>query len=217
MNEMTVFATNPKELAVAQAALLEQLTVKRNAVQAEVDELTEGLATAVRNKWQTKTLRAAVKRRERTKLYYEKVMAAVSAGYLIVPDMQADIFAIRTAAGKPKAKRSRSLHWGLQQGAQQLPPGEGRYVSVNPMAEQHDIGDGKTEWVASDFQEVGFPVVGVKPQIMDATGRAMAWNLFDEIGLVRAGGDPIVVGNIKGEGYRRCWFFIAWWVDINTI
>ena len=73
---------------------------------------------------------------------------------------------------------------------------------------------------ADEFQDVGFPFTMAKPQILDATGKAMARKIFDEVGILprrRAKGDPMVVGRIiyKGSGYdeKSISFLITWFVD----
>src|SRR5207247_1513516 len=97
------------------------------------------------------------------------------------------LFAIRTQKIKPTEKRSSSRLDNRTLDAQELPATVGEYQ--NPRAIQYEktysIGDGKT---ATDFwnykwDDIDFPVTMAKPQIMQATSRAMALKIFDQIGV----------------------------------
>ena len=80
---------------------------------------------------------------------------------------------------------------------------------------------------AVDYDDPDFPVVLVKPVVLDATRRAMALRIFDRIGVVTGRKqDPIVVGEIidprtnlrwSHRSQRRVTFFIAWWLNPDDL
>jgi hypothetical protein len=73
-----------------------------------------------------------------------------------------------------------------------------------------------------EFEDVEFPMTLVKPQVLDATAKAMARKIFDQIGVLpnrRAKGDPILVGLIIPPHRRHepLTFFISWWLNTNDL
>jgi hypothetical protein len=84
-----------------------------------------------------------------------------------------------------------------------------------------------TVW-ADEYLPPDFPMKRVKPQILDATGKAMARKIFDEMGVLparrsmtgRRQGDPIVTGRIvRREGAREIGltFLVSWWIDTRDL
>jgi hypothetical protein len=183
--------------------------------------------------------RLAVKRTE----YYEKLLAAVRAGYTIVPNMPVDLFAVRVIR-KPGMKRESSIYGSANisdVSPQMLAEGEGKYVSASPLqstwtaTEPDPSNVGKTREVNyakfADFTEVAFPLQSARPMVMEATQEAMAMKLFDAMGIAppnTRNADPMIVGWVMdprttkewdGQNHRRrhVSFLVAWHLDMRTL
>jgi len=235
--QMELVALAPSDLLAAQTNLVNWCDAKTRSLHTEIADLRENLRIAKESKWRTAGLQSALNRAKRRVMFYDKIKAAVAAGYLIVPNFPVDVFAVRVSRDAPKGL-SRTSTWGrgLQASAEQLPVGDGRYVS-NAVSETdrsytEQTPDGKKKeitYITGDeyVEEIGFPVQAVRPVVMDATQRAMALRIFDQIGLVANGGreyvqqrgDPIVVGRLidpRGNG-RMVTFFVAWWLNTRDL
>jgi hypothetical protein len=232
--DFTVIATTPAAMIEAQKSLIAWADRKIEAVKAESKEAIEQLAIAVQRKWKTDAWRRQVAKFQKRVEFYEKIKAALNAGYYIVPPFPIDVFAIRTSreAPKPKDCAYRNNH---DQDAQVLPAGEGRYVSPVPVIEpyvEEEIKDGKSKEVtyyhATEFADVEFPFKLARSEIRDATNAAMALGIFDRLGVlprVRSP-DPLVCGQIivpnqpgyyHADSLKVITFFVAWWLDTKTI
>lgn len=226
--DITVFATKPHEMAAAQQAMIEWTVQKVREVQADLSDADASLQVAVASGWRIEALERIVNKAARMVTFYEKVHAALAAGYYIVPPFPIDIFTIRTDRRRPNAKRS-TRRWDLhEQSARLLPVGQGRYVDHVPTVHQRtykaaDVGkkEDMTEYFAESFRDVTFPFALAKPQIMEATAAAMALKVFDQLGVLPsiARADPIVCGQIlKPNIYKTpVTFFVAWWLDTKTL
>jgi len=236
---MELVALSPSDLLAAQTNLVNWCDGKVKSIRAELADLRANLRIAKENKWRTATLQSAVNRTEKRIPFYEKIKAAVAAGYLIVPNFPVDIFAVRVSRDAPKRTSIEPGNWGTPRIAvqpEELPVGEGRYVAPNASLEETSYErtkkDGGSEVVrrfeADSFAEIGFPVQAVKPVVLDATQRALALKIFDSVGVVNnqgAGGwvqrrgDPIVVGRLidPRKNGRLVTFFIAWWLNTEDL
>jgi hypothetical protein len=231
LEDLTLVALTPADMVPAQTALVTWCTQKVEAVKAELADLETNLELATERGWKHASVAASLRRCEKRVLYYEKIKAAVEAGYLIVPNFPIDVFAVRVKRAKqPEAVSDYKYRTDYQTARPELlPAGVGRYVDdrllVRDESRVERLADGKTKdhprYVSGDYDEVEFPVVAVKPVILQAAQRAMALRIFDEVGTVtnRSGHDPIVVGRLLDpQGNRRCCtFFIAWWLDTATL
>ena len=78
-------------------------------------------------------------------------------------------------------------------------------------------------WLATDFdEEIDFPFKLAKPQVLDAAARAMAFKIFDDIGMLptHRGADPMIIGRVEyREGYHRKFisFLITWFINTSEI
>lgn len=239
-------AVNVDEIPHMQASLVVWARGKVLAVAREAEELKAAWMQAVKNKWQTATLKRHAAMAQKRVVYYQKILAALEAGYCIFPTVDCEIFAIRTGKATPKWGREFVQFGGpnFEEKAQMLEAGEGRYVEPVPLTDatpgvrtdkRHD---GSTYEVhgqrfePTEFDEVEFPLIMAKPHIMDVAGRAMALKIFDEIGIIgdtgrarsaRRGQDPVIIGRIidptpPGYGRRkRITFLIAWHVDTKDL
>lgn len=235
--ELEVSATTPLEMSQAQDSLIAWAKWKIGKMKQEARELAENLAIAIKNKWKTDTLRRHSALAVKRVTFYEKIKAALEAGYCIVPNFPIDLFAIRTDRKKPRSK----WHFGsyeagsfqFQQQSAQLPVGEGEYKSANPLVKTDvdtEVKDGFTKKHytehATDFGEVEFPIQMARPKIMKAVSRAMALKIFDQFGLFAQGiGDPIITGEIVDPRntarspihMRRVTFIVAWHLNVRDL
>jgi hypothetical protein len=233
-------AVNATEMAEANEQIRDFLRDKIGTLQLEKDGIGEAASVASKNGWKTDALDSAERRLMRQILYYKKLLAAVNAGYTIVPNMPCDQFAIRVNRKRPSVRRQSATSTGSwdpsvslgDEKEEILPPGEGRYVSPNQMIEQNlhvnELPDGKksktlTVW-PTGFDTIEFPFAAAVPVVMNATQAAMSLKLFDRIGLVpqqvRRDADPIVLGQIVLRQNRRervASFLIAWHLDLRTL
>jgi hypothetical protein len=223
---MVVVARNPTEMVTAQSRMIEWATAKIAEKQEEATELQENYEIAVKNKWRSGTLKKHAQKAVKKVEYYEKVKAALEAGFFIIPNMDLDVFAMRTTRKNPTKKGSNSKWQNRDQATIANKMGEGRYVDPTPSEavevykEKNKEGQlvKKGYYYADEFKDVMHPFQLAKPQVLDATGRAMALKIFDDIGIVprRRGGDPMVIGRvIHREGYNdhAISFLITWFVD----
>lgn len=222
----TLVALTPAEMLPAQQALETWCDQKIAALRVELADLETNLELTTEHGWKHTSVAATLNRTTKRITYYDKMKQAVAAGYLMVPNFPIDVFAVRVKRAKqPVAVKS---YGGFTADPQLLPAGEGRYVDERLLQrdETHtETVDGKERlvrrFVSDDYDDVDFPVALVKPTVLHATHKAMALRIFDEMGTVQnsAGKDPIVVGRLidpRKRG-RMATFFVAWWLDTNTL
>lgn len=227
--DFTVIATKPQEMADAQRSMIAWAAEKVEAVAAELKDAERSLDVAIASGWRLGPFERVVNNGARHLTFYEKIKAALEAGYYIVPPFPLDIFTIRTDRSIPRRKTS-TYRWDRRlQAARLMAQGEGRYVSDEPEIYQRTIpaADSGTEkdvkeYFAKEFRDVAFPFALAKPQIMEATAAAMALKVFDQFGCLpgqRRSADPIICGQIlKPDRWRTpITFFIAWWLDTRTL
>lgn len=225
-----LIAMSAADMPEVQANLIGWLDKRVADHQDDLDNIKTNLDIAKKNKWRQEGLKRAVKMAEKLMTYYEKVRAAVKEGCVIMPPFPGmEVFAIRTNRKGPVKNTGT---WHHEQSGGVLPQGKGEYRSADPEVYEHQVEyegrDGKTltkrETWAENYRDVAFPVALVKPQIMEATSRAMAMKLFDEIGILpvdgrRRGNDPIIMAKINDPRPSKdgIYFFLAWWLDPETI
>jgi hypothetical protein len=229
--DLTLVALSPSDMTTTQAELATWCDQKVSAVQRELNDLETNLELATEHGWKRETVIATINRTKKRVLYYEKMKAAVEAGYLIVPNFPIDVFAVRVQRAKQRqatAQYEYARDYKTAK-AELLPAGDGRYVDETLFTSDESfdekLADGKTKrvgrYVSGDYDAVDFPLAAVKPVVLQATQRAMALRIFDEMGTVTntGGRDPIVVGRLLDpRGNGRCvTFFIAWWLDTATL
>lgn len=231
--ELFVFARDPAEMTKAQDAMVAWAERKLETKKTELRDFEQNLTIATKNKWRISTLKAAVERARKKVTFYEKVRDALKEGYYIIPDMDVEVFALRTTAKNPRQNRI-SGRWNpapKNQLTNSPPSGEGQYVSPNRgyfEQNQHEETrkDGTKDTITTKwwegFAEPDFPFTMAKPQILEATAEAMKKKIFDEMGVLprTRGGDPMVIGRITyREGYNRksINFLVAWFLDSGDL
>lgn len=228
--DLTIVALTPAEMLPAQQDLAAWCDRKLAALRAELADLAANLELATEHGWKHKSVEATLNRTARRITYYEKLQVAVQAGYLLIPNLTVDVFAVRVQRAKqPEKAHDHSWPSNFEAKAQALPAGEGRYVDDQVLCRDESYVEnvaGKEthvrRFVSDDYDNVDFPVTLVKPAVLDATTRAMALKVFDQMGVVRndyPGKDPIVVGILLDPrgNRRRTTFFVAWWLDTASL
>ena len=237
--DFVVLAKDPEQLARAQVSLIGWMEVRIGRAKEELNDAEEGLRIARERKWKITGWQKAVTRAQERVHYYEKAKLALEAGYCIVPDFPVSIFAVRTSRRIPRS-HEQEKNWGGPKAlsGEPLAPGQGQYVDPHPFYNerlQPVIRDGKEVRQerlirATGFDLPDFPLKAVKPQILDATGKAIALGIFDELGVLpntgshgqrqRLHADPMVIGRIvRKEGNRRVAisFLVSWWIDTRDL
>jgi hypothetical protein len=235
--EMFLFARNSAEMVQAQQRTIAGMKAKAELEQRRTKELEDNLEVAKKNKWRTETLKRHVGYSKERVAFYQKIILALEAGYQIIPDMDLEVFAVRTTRKKPlPGEKSSTYKWGANLDSIKTnvpPPGDGEYVAANrgvidtDQTEKDDGKGGKTityhkSW--SEFAEPEFPFQLVKTEVLDMTAAAMQKKIFDELGVLprTRGADPIVAGRIvlKGSSPRtskRVNFMVAWFLDLGDL
>ncbi len=238
-NTTFLMATNPEQMGKAQDGLILWAEKKILELKEELKDHEENLAIAKKRKIRTDPYKRYIAKTTKRIEFYEKIQGALKEGYCVVPDMDCDLFAVRTTRKTPDDKTHTSSSGGsyvprisLPNVESNRPPmGVGEYVSVIPFSDQskETTKNVKGETVitvnkwATDFNsEIDFPFTLAKPTILDLTTKAMALKIFDEIGVLprQRGADPVVVGRITvREGYQRKSynFLIAWFLDTKDL
>lgn len=236
---IVVVAKDAKEMGVAQKQLIVWVDAKMTELKIELKEAEDNLALFTKNKWRTSSSKTAVSKAKKLFEYYEKMKAALEAGYVIIPNMpdQAyDVFAVRTTAKNPRGNHTKERWGSVKDQATTSPPvGEGRYVSPDAVENQesivlkHETGKnpemGLLRW-AEEFQDIAFPFKMAKPQVIEETALAMKLNIFDELVASpkfrrsKVKGDPMVMGRIMikhGFHVKAVTFLITWFVDTKDL
>jgi hypothetical protein len=231
-----VIAHNPAEMKTARTKLTAWAADKEAAAQAELDDIAACLEVAERNKQRTSTLKRLRLRATRRLEYFEKIRLALDAGYVIVPDMGGDIFAIRTTAELPHGGEV-TTRYGKpivnDEREKALPTGEGDYVDAEPTQQNYTSKDtdhnGKEITVNAAYplawRGVELPSFAAKPVIFADLERAMQDRIFDEFAIApsrkSSRTDPTITGRIihPSDAGKLLWrrravtFLIAWWID----
>jgi hypothetical protein len=234
-------ATNPQQMASAQANLATWLRTKRDSMLTEAVELESARDEAKRHKWKTSAFNSAIVKARKRHIFYQKTLEAVLAGYTIIPNFPIDIFAIRVTRDEPLSGQQYNTGYRSADYRRELPDiaeaGVGEYKSVKPEGYRHSEEKKKQDGTAitynyftpTDLAEVEFPFTVARPEIMTATAEAMTLRVFDEIGIcpqskrARGKGDPLIIGRIviKPEPFAEpsiaASFLIAWHLDLRTL
>lgn len=223
--DVALTAILPHEMVDAQNQLISWCAKKIVLCSDECVELAAAHDRAVKMKWKSEPLHRLHLQAKKRVVYYEKVKAALEAGYYIVPNFPIDMFAIRT---KKKPTGYSNNYWALhRQDAQELPIGEGEYKNPFPIRSISSYKDSNNDThhdnYAEGWDDLEFPITMAKPNIMDVSSRAMALKIFDQIGILpsaRKKEDPVIIGQVKlknGSRTKLVSFMIAWHLDTSMI
>lgn len=238
-----IVASDAKELAAGQHSLIADIGGKIEAAKDEA-KAAHDMVVQLREVRLGSAQAKRLHRRATARVgYLVKIKQALEAGYVMMPDMPAELVAVRTARHwpAPAAKRWRS---GGDWVVPQLPPsgevaGDGEYKHPRYATEttkrtreltRHDGSKYKDDYSESRAVEVcdpdGINRQFMRPEIMSRTAAAMTLKIFDEIATVtptstkrgRRGPDPIVLGRVVDPvSGKAAAFLIAWFVDTETV
>ncbi len=219
-----IIATTPAQMQEAAGLTLSWVEKKIEGAKYELT-LAQQTFNALQNAGlRTQPSQTQIKKANHRIGFYEKVRAALAAGYYIIPPFRVQAFAIRVPKGsRPRLERS-DASWQREHKPRNLPPGEGFYVS--PDAARFTVGtekrdEGKREVQiyenSDDWSGVDLPLIAHKPELIEAVQGALEARIFDALGIAPdyRSSDPIIVGQIRH--WRRyanpLTFFVAWWLD----
>lgn len=230
-DDVLLVASNPEEMQVAQAGLVSWFENKVTALKNDLSDAESNIEIARKGKFKMGPFQSVASKVRRELTYYEKGLAAVREGFCIVPNFPVDIIAIRTNKAEPVG--TANVKWGtpaIEQEAGKLPVGDGEYRDPLPtVGVTHIEKNEKNEvtakwWQAIEFQDVSIPVSFMKPRVLEATQRAMAMKIFDEIGILpdrrKRKSDPVVCGRVivkRGYETRVMTFLISWFIDTKQL
>lgn len=249
--ELSLVALTPADVVPAQAQLSDWCSAKMRELGQDYRDLHANLVIAKRNRWRTTALIPAVRKLKQRIQYYQKLRTAARAGYLIIPNLPIETIAVRVDRHAPRSEVGRYPTDVNEAKPELLPADTGRYVDemlttrtgTRPVFDEkgkikQDSGGGVVteRWARSTGYDetIDFPIIAIKPLILEATERAMKQHIFDRIGIAfgedvstirsarRRRSDPIVVGQVidpRSTKYskRVVSFFIAWWLDTRDL
>lgn len=224
-----LIALDPSQLATAQHSLIEFITNKLGQAKGELAEADRIFDSLQKAKMSVIPAQRIIRRARLKITFYEKVQAALQAGYYVLPPIPCQAFAVRTDHALPPKKSGQS-NWQNSVSPRSLPIGHGEYRSDTAVREHVDTEqetrhDGKIYdvkvWANTDWREIEFPFLPVKPEIVAKTGEAIRQKIFDVLAIspeYRAA-DPMVIGQIKHwrQPTQYMNFFVAWWLDTDTL
>ena len=227
-----VVAYTPSELLASQLTVRDWCAENIRRLLNERKDAIANLEQAERSKFRTQPFRRVINRCTRRIEFYKKIGRAIKLGYMIVPNFDLDLFAVRTDARKPRHRTHRWRNNFVENG-KPLPEGEGRYVDPVPFEEGETWTETNSEgreitknlyWPTAFDEELTFPVEIVQPKLVKETNRALGYKLFDQVGVARGQymrrrDDPIICGRIfdPTRADKLVTFFVAWWLDADMI
>lgn len=225
------------ELATAQHGMIAWCRARIEAEEAELNDAMENHRIALERHWATEPWERRINRHDKKVQFFQKILGALEAGLVLVPNFDIDVFAVRVKAKKAPVKAGRDDFRVSQVDPKMLPAGVGRYVddqtkvrNIGTHKEKNSYGgeDKITTWQSADFQSIDFPVDVANPVILEQVGNAMDLKVFDEIGIARnqdrlrssGRGDPILIGRVRNPSHRFAKpvsFFLGWYFDVRTL
>lgn len=234
-------ARDPAELERAHGAMKLWASGMVEQMKSETAEHLAAYEIARKNKWASARLQRLHRLSVRRQLFYEKTVAALGAGYMVVPNFQMDTFMVRTSKAAPTGSYFSSWHNSdpdrLQQAAEQLPQGQGQNRNPIPDAAPYrsdtlTVSDGSKTTQHEHrplrhWRPIEFPVALAKSAVMSDAAKAAGLKLFDEMGIAHdkawqsrpRKGDPMILGRLLNPrpNASDLTFFIAWAIDLTRI
>ena len=237
-----VAASTLEEMNAAQQKLIIWAGKKIEKLKDELRAAETNLDIAKKRKWATDPFKRTVALATKKTEFYEKVRAALEAGYTIIPDMPMDVFAIRTTKKKPSknyatASTTYGGHASPDDQVSNSPALDtGKFVSPRafiqsrPYERKDDKGNivhMEKAWATEFDEAIDFPFKMAKPSVLNATAKALGQKFFDELGGAPSRqqarkGDPMVIGRIFYGG-KRVWqqkgisFLVSWFIDSKDL
>lgn len=229
--ENHLVALDPHQMAGAQNTMIEWCDNKLNGLQSELVQ-AHGIVEALRKGGMSDARgRRLVTGINKRAAFYEKVRSALAEGYYILPPIPHQTFAIRSKHELPPPNRQTGNTWKADEPTPPtLPVGKGENHNATVERQVVDTfetkgSDGKpiTKYVYGNvaWKDIEFPFFPVKPEIIEATGKALSKKIFDWLGVAPEyrTTDPMVIGCIRHwkAGQKPLHFFVAWWLDTDTL
>lgn len=229
--DQQLIALGPHQLADAQTKLIAWCENKLDELKSELATahgVVEALRTANMSDARGRRIVTGINKRS---TFYEKLKAALEAGYYILPPIPHQTFAIRSKHDTPPPNRQIGTTWKADEPTPPvLPVGEGEYHNATVERERVDYVNEKNQqgqvvqkavYQNVAWKDIEFPFFPVKPEIIAATGKALERKIFDWLGVApnyRAV-DPMIIGCIRHwkPHMEPVHFFVAWWLDTDTL
>lgn len=230
-----MIALDRPQLERAHAQMLEWVRGEQRRVALELSDERAALESAIAHHWDRKPFRRKVAQLEARTTFLGKLEEALLAGYVLVPNFDMDVFAIRTTARAPRGGETTNRFDQFLQPAQLLPPRVGEYRNPAPAAlertdrirSERDPKEVKevTKYWPHAWAQIEFPMAIARPALMNRAGEVMAQRLFDELGVARdtqgrgrRAGDPFLLGRIRNpSGRADVTFFLGWYFDPSAL
>ena len=238
VDDLVVIASNVDEFHASQRKLIERIRAKQQTHRVESAELEKTVELAAAASIDVEPVRRQIGRLTSRIGFLERTAAALEAGFVIVPNFDCRVIAIRVKENRlPRRKPSVSSYGNptaREEKADLLPPGQGKYVDPQPTQQTErevKIEGGKSTTVRTAvpielLETLELPADFLKPKVIQRTTAAAAMKIFDEIAVSPSwpnrGKDPMVLGRIRGrdDGYghgRTLTFLVAWFIDTASI
>lgn len=231
--ETMLLALSPDELAGAHGNMREWAATMAKLMGDQADELQEAMNVAARSGWEFGTIERHKKLARKRRDFYAKIIAALDAGFMVVPNFEMTTWVVRTRRVNPSGglrENAYSVPDWFPQESGRLPAGEGRYVGrsatyKHDVVERQNAKGEKTKlnrsWPDGFDESPAFPIAFAAPHVMERTSEALAALIFDEVGVSgdAATGDPILLGRVLNprRGRQAVSFFIAWSMDLRRL
>jgi len=240
-DDLLVIAENPAELVASQNALIDNVGHKVELARAELADAEQLLAALREAGLDQRAAERMINRAKSRVEYLVKVHEALSAGYVMVPDMPAETIAIRVKRKPRFQQESGKWQYGLKVGdevSQSLPSGVGVYASPQPhqtFLQEESVENGKkeiTHFVETTGEwdtDLRLPALFLKAQVVERTGKCLTRKLFDEIAInpgegrawtnamaslapaPASKGHPMVIGRIVDRATKKRLCFLIAW------
>lgn len=222
--ETHLVATDPVEMQAAQGDLKAWLEGRLTVLERDIIEANAALNEARKNGWATNALTSARNRAVDEETFYNKILAAVEAGYTMIPDFPIEVFAVRRGE-EPKAQsqtfigplNASNTHLSHPIPSDSAPVGIGDYR--NPLPATWDVTRENKLATPENKQPryyttvtryshpaapISFPSKSARSPVMRATAKAMKEKTFDQLGVCLpttavAGGRQVQRGARAGD------------------
>lgn len=219
-----LIATSPLEMQAARGDLQAWLEQRLTILERDIIEANRALEEARKNNWSTIAFTAARNRAVDEETFYNKILAAVEAGYTIIPDFPIQVFAVRRGEDpRQETMTFVGVHNGRNTGlgrpipTDSAPAGVGDYRNplpavsdwtrentlATPENKQPRYYTTVTRW-RHPAAPISFPKTSARSPVMRATAKAMKEKTFDRIGVCLpttevAGGRQVQQGVRAGD------------------
>lgn len=222
--ETHLVATDPVQMQAAQGDLKAWLNQRLDVLERDIVEANAALNEARRNGWATAALTAARNRAVDDETFYNKILAAVEAGYTIIPDFPIQVFAVRRG-DDPKhegetyigVRTADETRMGRLVESDCAPVGVGDYRDPRPATStsvrENTLATPENKQpryyttvhrYSHPAAPISFPATSARSPVMRATAKAMGEKTFDQVGICLpttavAGGRQVQRGARAGD------------------